>query len=281
MMLTLGCLALTFSCQTKKSESSTPEVPTDNPEVTEVLNQEITTMEVTYYAADSTALQGYFAAPVSAGNSVPGVLVVHEWWGHNEYARQRARDLAALGYAALAVDMYGEGKTAEHPEDAGKFAGMVMQNLETARERFEAGLTALKAQSGVDPERIGAIGYCFGGSVALTMANSGYDLDAVAVFHSGVQLPVMPTSDLKAKVLVCNGAEDPMVTAESVATFKRMMDSIGASYEYIAYENATHSFTSKAADSLGKKFNMPIAYNAEADSKSWEEMKKLFKVTWP
>lgn len=230
--------------------------------------------EVTY-SADTTQLKGYIAYDETLKGKRPGVLVVHEWWGHNAYSRERAEMLAELGYTALALDMYGNGKQASHPEDAGKFSGMVMQNLDAAQARFDAALQVLKSHPTVDPGHIAAIGYCFGGSVVLTMADAGKELDAVAAFHSGVQLPIMPNDRLKARVLVCNGADDPFIPAESVMAYKRAMDSIHAEYTYIAYPGAKHSFTSKAADSLGRKFNLPLAYQEKADKESWEELKKL------
>ena len=188
--------------------------------------------------------------------------------------------LAELGYTALAVDMYGDGKQAMHPDDAGKFSGMVMSNIDEAKARFDAALKLLKSQSTVDSTRIAAIGYCFGGSVVLTMANAGEDLDAVAAFHSGVQLPIMPNKDIKARILVCNGAADPFVSEESVEAFKKAMDESGAQYEYIAYEGAQHAFTSKEADSLGRKFNLPLAYQEKADKASWEALQKLLNDTF-
>lgn len=226
---------------------------------------------------DSTTLNGYLAFDTNDSSTRPGILVVHEWWGHNAYSRERADMLAELGYVALAVDMYGNGKQAAHPEEAGQFAGMVMGNFEEAKSRFEAALTTLKNHPNVDPEKIGAIGYCFGGSVVLSMANAGYDLDAVAAFHAGLQLPVMPDSGMvKGKVLVAQGADDPFVAEQHVADFKAAMDSAGADYEYVTYEGAVHAFTSKDADSLGAQFDLPLAYNAEADSASWEKLKVLF-----
>lgn len=231
--------------------------------------------EVVTYAADSLNMKGYLVWDENATGKRPGVIVVHEWWGHNDYVRQRAEMLAELGYVALAIDMYGDGKQAGHPDDAGKFAMSVMGNIDGATARFKAALEMLRAQESVDAEKIAAIGYCFGGSVALTMANAGLDLDAVAAFHSGVQLPIMPTTDIKAKVLVCNGAVDPFIPAETVAAYKKAMDSVQANYKYIAYENASHSFTSKAADSLAKEFDLPLAYQQEADEKSWAELQKL------
>ncbi|RNC86247.1 MAG: dienelactone hydrolase family protein [Winogradskyella sp.] len=227
------------------------------------------------YATDSTNLKGYIAYDEAKAGKRPGVIIVHEWWGHNDYVRERADMLAELGYTAIAVDMYGDGKQASHPDDAGKFAMSVFSNLPEATARFNAALDLLKEHKSVDAEKIAAIGYCFGGSVALTMANSGADLDAVAAFHSGVGLPVMPNDKLKAKVLVCNGADDPFINPESVVAFKSALDSIGAKYEYVSYPGVKHSFTSKAADENAKKFDLPLAYDAKADMQSWESLQKL------
>lgn len=232
--------------------------------------------EVTY-SSDTINMKGYFATNAQTGEKVPGILVIHEWWGHNEYARQRADMLADLGYVALAIDMYGDGKTADHPEDAGKFAGMVFQNIDQSRAKFEAAIKTLQDHPNVDPDRIAAIGYCFGGTVAFNMANAGYDLDAVAAFHSSLALPIAPDQELlKAKILVCNGADDGFIQPESIDAFKAAYEGIGADLEYISYPGAVHSFTSKEADANGAKFNLPLAYNAAADSASWEEMKELF-----
>lgn len=230
--------------------------------------------EVTY-ASDSTSLKGYIAYDENKKGKRPGVIVVHEWWGHNDYVRHRADSLAKLGYTAIAIDMYGDGKVATHPNDAGKFMRQAVANLPEAKARFKVAMELLKQQESVDPDKIAAIGYCFGGSVALTMANSGMDLDAVAAFHSGVGLPIMPNSDLKARVLVCNGADDPFINPKSVEAFKSAMDSIGANYEYIAYPGVKHSFTSKEADANGEKFKLPFKYDADADQKSWASLQKL------
>ncbi len=259
------------ACKTEKKEEIA--------EMPEVLEQSIAGEEVTY-TTESTSMKGYLAYDDSTKEKRPGILVVHEWWGHNDYTRERARMLAELGYTALAVDMYGDGKQANHPDDAGKFSGMVMQNIDEAKARFDSALKLLKSQASVDSTQIAAIGYCFGGSVVLTMANAGEDLDAVAAFHSGVQLPIMPNEDLKARVLVCNGAADPFVSEESIVAYKTAMDKIGANYTYIAYEGAQHAFTSKEADSLGQKFSLPLAYQEKADKASWEELKSLLNETF-
>ncbi len=271
VLSTLGVLlVLGAACKQKK------ETPTTAEEKVESLPIKVKGEEITY-ATDSTNLKGYIAFDENATEKRPGVLIVHEWWGHNEYVRERADMLAELGYTAIAVDMYGEGKQADHPDDAGKFAMSVFSNLPEATARFNAALEVLKGHESVNSDKIAAIGYCFGGSVVLTMANSGADLDAVAAFHSGVQLPVMPSSDLKAKVLVCNGAEDPFISPESITAFKSAMDSINADYQYIAYPGVKHSFTSKAADANGEKFGLPLAYDADADAKSWERLQKLLE----
>lgn len=260
------------SCKNKTESSTKTE------EVSEALPVSVKGEEVRY-ATDSTNLKGYIAYDSNAEGKRPGILIVHEWWGHNDYVRRRADMLAELGYTALAVDMYGDGKQADHPDDAGKFAMSVMTNLPEATARFDAAMKLLKSHTSVDSAKIGAIGYCFGGSVVLTMANSGAELDAVAAFHSGVQLPVMPSDKLKAKVLVCNGAEDPFISPESVMVFKKAMDSIGAVYEYVSYPGVKHSFTSKEANANGEKFELPLAYDAEADTKSWASLQRLLAET--
>jgi dienelactone hydrolase len=257
------------------SSQSNQETKQETSDIAEIPAISVAGEEVSY-SDDSTELVGYISYDENMESKRPGVIVIHEWWGHNEYVRERADMLAELGYTALALDMYGEGKQAAHPEDAGKFSGMVMSNMDLATARFDAAVELLKAHPSVDSEKIAAIGYCFGGSVALTMANAGKDLDAVAAFHSGVQLPIMPGEDLKAKVLVCNGAEDPFISPESVTAFKEAMDAANADYRYIAYEGAVHSFTSKYADENGEKFELPLKYQKEADEASWDELIALF-----
>jgi dienelactone hydrolase len=186
--------------------------------------------------------------------------------------------LAALGYVALAVDMYGNGKQAQHPDDAGKFAAEATSNIATMTARFNAALATLRQNEHVDPNRIAAIGYCFGGGVVLNMARSGADLKAVASFHGSLATDhPAEKGGVKGKILVCTGADDKFIGKEAVDGFKKEMKAAGADCKVISYPGATHSFTNPDADSLAKKFNMPIAYNEKADRASWEEMKKLFK----
>jgi len=233
--------------------------------------------EVSYQTGD-TVMKGYLARDDALQGKRPGILVVHEWWGQNAYARKRADMLAALGYTALAVDMYGEGQTAAHPEDAGKFSGAVRKNLPLMKARFEAARNFLNAQPSVDPEKNAAIGYCFGGSVVLEMARAGEDLDGVVSFHGSLG-GLGPVSDnVKAKILVANGADDPFVTAEQIDMFKQDMDAAGADYRFINYPGAKHSFTNPEANAFGEKFGLPLAYNADADAASWQAMQDFLKT---
>lgn len=238
----------------------------------EVRHEEVT------YSANGTALKGYLAYDDAVKGKRPGVLVVHEWWGHNEYARKRARMLAELGYTALAVDMYGDGKQAAHPDDAGKFAGEVMQNMEAAKARFLAALELLKKHKTVDGGRIAAIGYCFGGAIVLHAARWGMDLKGVASFHGsyGTQTPAQ-AGKVKAAVLVCHGGADQFSTDEQIAAFQKEMADAKVDFKFVSYEGAKHSFTNPDADEAAKKFEIPLGYNKMADEKSWADMKQFFK----
>jgi dienelactone hydrolase len=229
------------------------------------------------YKANGVVLKGYLAYDDAIEGERPGVLVVHEWWGHNEYARGRARMLAGMGYTALAVDMYGNGKTAEHPDNAAKFSSEVMKNQEVARGRFMAALEVLKGHGTVNPDRIAAIGYCFGGGVVLAMARSGVDLDGVVSFHGNLSTTEPArTGEVKTSILVCHGADDPFVSEEQIETFKKEMKSAEADLTFKSYEGAVHSFTNPDADRIGKKFDLPLAYNQKADQKSWSDMQSFF-----
>jgi dienelactone hydrolase len=228
------------------------------------------------YSADGVTMKGFIAYDKNIEGKRPGVLVVHEWWGLNDYARMRAKMLAGLGYTALALDMYGEGKQAMHPDDAGKFSSEIMKNFETGKSRFLAALEFLKKQNTVDREKIAAIGYCFGGGVVLNMARQGVDLQGVASFHGGLMaLKPAARGTIKAKILVLHGEADKFTTAEQIAAFRKEMTDAGADYKFIAYPGAMHSFTNPEADKYAKKFKIPLGYNADADHKSWDELKKF------
>ena len=234
--------------------------------------------EEVQYKAGNTVLKGYLAYDDAVKGKRPGVLVVHEWWGHNEYARERARMLAALGYTALALDMYGDGHQAHHPDEAGKFSGEVRKNLVLAKQRFDAAQRLLKKNPTVDGKNIAAIGYCFGGAIVLEMARQGENLKGVVSFHGSLNTDQpAKAGKVKARLLVLTGEADPFVPAEQVEAFKKEMEAAKTPYRVIAYPGAKHSFTSKEADQYGQKFNLPLAYNAEADQKSWAEMQAFFK----
>ncbi|MBI5753395.1 MAG: dienelactone hydrolase family protein [Hydrogenophilales bacterium] len=224
------------------------------------------------YQANGTTLKGYIAYDDAIKGKRPAVLVVHEWWGHNAYARKRADMLAELGYTALAVDMYGDGRQANHPDEAGKFATEVSRNMPMAKARFEAGMQLLRKQNTVDARQIAAIGYCFGGGVVLAMARMGEDLKGVASFHGslGADNPAQP-GKIKARIISFTGEDDPMVNADMVAAFKQEMGNAGANFRVVTYPGVKHSFTNPDADELGKKFNLPLAYNAAADKDSWQQ----------
>jgi dienelactone hydrolase len=204
--------------------------------------------KVISYNAGNMTLNGYIAYDDSTDVKRPGILVVHEWWGHNDYARKRADMLAELGYTALAVDMYGDGKQAEHPSDAGKFAAEVRQNMPVATERFLAALQVLKKHPSVDPDQIAAIGYCFGGGIVLQMARQGLDLDAVVSFHGSLATdkPAVP-GVVKARIMVCNGADDKMITPEQIQAFHQEMKAAGVDYKFVSLPGAMHSFTNPDA----------------------------------
>jgi dienelactone hydrolase len=228
--------------------------------------------EAVEYKAGGAVMKGYLAYDDAAKGKRPGVLVVHEWWGHNEHARDAARKLAEAGFVALAVDMYGDGKTAEHPKDAGAFSGEVMKNMGVMQERFAAARAVLTKQPNVDAKRIGAVGFCFGGSVVLARARQGEDLRAVATFHANLatQAPAQQ-GKFKPKVLVLTGAADPMIDAPQVAAFEQEMKAAGVDYRVVSYPGAKHGFTNPEATAYGQKFNIPLAYDAEAAQKSWAE----------
>ncbi len=232
------------------------------------------------YTADGTVMKGYLAYNDKIEGKRPGILVVHEWWGLNDYTRRRARMLAELGYTALALDMYGEGKQATHPDDAGKFATEVMKNFDMGKARFLAGEDLLKKQPTVDPGRIAAIGYCFGGGVVLNIARQGADLKGVVTFH-GSLMAVKPAEPgtIKGKLLVLHGGDDKFTTPEQIESFKQEMTRAGADYKFIVYPGAMHAFTNPDATAYGKKFKIPLAYNKKADKESWAEMKKFLEET--
>lgn len=231
--------------------------------------------EVIYTSGDTT-LKGYIAYDDAIRGRRPGILVVHEWWGNNGYTRERATMLAKLGYTALALDMYGEGKEARHPDEAAKFSNELAKNLPLAKARFESAIKLLQQQDNVDPKNIAALGYCFGGSVVLQMARLGEDLKGVASFHGSLatETPAEP-GKVRARIISFTGTEDPMIPAKQVVAFRQEMERAGVDYKVVTFAGVKHSFTNPAADEYGRKFNLPLAYDAAADKASWDETKSF------
>ncbi len=235
----------------------------------------IDTREVRY-SAGGADMVGFVAYPAGDASGLPGVLVVHEWWGLNDYARSRAEKLAAQGYVAMAIDMFGGGKTTTHPSDAKKFAAEAMANEDAAAARFLAAAQVLKDDPRTDPNELAAIGYCFGGGVVLAMARRGAELDLVASFHGslGAKQPLAP-GVFEGQIFVATGAADPFVPAEQVTAFEAEMKQANARYELVSYEGAKHGFTNPGATALGEANQLPLAYDAAADEASWNRLLSL------
>jgi len=234
---------------------------------------EVKTKGITY-TYDGVTFKGHLAWDDAATGKRPGVLVCHEWWGLNDYARKRAEKLAALGYVAFACDMYGEGKTTEHPKEAGQMATAVRKNLKMWQGRARAALKVLLDQSNVDGGKVAAIGYCFGGSTALQLAYTGADLSAVVTFHAALPEPTPEQAKaIKPKILICHGAADPFVPEEAAKKLRDAFESAKVDYEMNYYGGAQHSFTVRDIARANVK---GLAYNAEADRRSWHDMMHLF-----
>ena len=229
------------------------------------------------YRSDSTELNGYLAWDEAISGSRPGVLVVHEWWGQNDYVQRRARMLAELGYTAMAIDMYGDGKVADNPQDAEAYMMEVFGDMQSGQERFQAAFDLLAAHEACDSTEISAIGYCFGGAIALHMARIGIDLKAVGSFHPGTLATESPAEagKFKARVLVCAGADDPMIPAEQRDAFEKEMTNAGVQSEVVIYPGVLHGFSVPEATDRGKALGMPLAYDEHADQDSWNRLKSL------
>ncbi len=234
------------------------------------------------YVADGVKMKGYMAYDDAIKGKRPGVLVVHEWWGLNDYAKKRANMLAEAGYMALAMDMYGDGKTVDHPKDAGELSGSVIKNPALSRARFDAARKFLDVQPLVKRGQIAALGYCFGGAVVLNMARAGEPLKGVASFHGMLMTdtPAKPGA-VKAKVRVFTGEADPMVPPAHIEAFKNEMTNAKADWQLVSYPGVKHSFTNPGADAFGEKFGLPLKYDAHADQSSWAHtldfLKSVFK----
>ena len=243
-----------------------------------VANAEVRTREIEYKQGD-TVLQGLVAWDDGVKGRRPGVLVVHEWWGHNEHARDQAKRLAAGGYVGFALDMFGKGKVTTHPKEAQAFMSEAKKDPAVIMARFRAALEQLKRDPHVDVEQLAAIGYCFGGSVVLDVARSGADLDGVVSFHGALttQTPA-ERGKVKAKILVLTGAADPFVPGGQIEAFTREMKAADAKFQVVSFLDAKHGFTNPNAGKAGLE---ALEYNAEADKKSWVALLGFFKEVFP
>jgi dienelactone hydrolase len=213
----------TYSCNNADKK---PEAETKEPEMKEEKQPKYKEDNVTY-SGDNVTMNGYVVYDESKEGARPAVLVIHEWWGLNDYTKRRAKQLADLGYIAMAVDMYGNGKTADNPDSAGKLAMPFYKNPQMTKARFDAALEKLKSYAQTDPNNIAVMGYCFGGAQSLNLARMGEDLKGAVSFHGNLIGVPLDKSKLKADILVCHGAADPFVPQDEVKKFRQQMDSAG------------------------------------------------------
>ena len=230
------------------------------------------------YAVGDAVHQGYLAYDDEIADARPGIIIVHEWWGLNDYIVRRAHMLAELGYAALAIDMYGGGAIAQDTDQAGALMTGVLNDMATGTAALKAGYELLLTQPGVDPERTAAMGYCFGGAMALHMARIGLPLSAVASFHGALgSFHTAEPGSIQAKILVCHGAADSMVTMDDLEGFKQEMEAAQADYEVLLLADAKHGFSNPQADVNAEKYGIDLGYQQSADEKSWEALQALLK----
>lgn len=232
-------------------------------------------LKVLEYKEGDTALEGYLGFDDAVSGKRPGVLVIHDWWGVGPYVKQRVEQLAALGYVALAADIYGKGVRPATMDEAAELANRYKANRSLLRSRADAGLKALKANSSVNTKRMAAIGYCFGGTAALELARSGADVVGIVSFHGGLQTPTPDDAKhLRGKVLVLHGADDPFVPPPEVLAFQEEMRKAHVDWQMIVYGGAVHSFTNPNA---GHDPSVGAAYNEKADKRSWQAMKTFLQ----
>jgi dienelactone hydrolase len=260
-LLFLLLIIVTAACN-----NSTRQPATEEPKLKE---------ETVTYTGDSVQMNGFLVYEEGKDSIRPAVLVVHEWDGLNDYAKYRARELAKLGYVAFAADVYGNGKTTTDPDSALAYSLPFYENPQMTQRRIDAAIAKIKTYRQVDTNNIAAVGYCFGGGMLLNSVRLGTPLKAIVSFHGSLVGTPANKDLLKSAILVCHGGDDPFVTPEEVAKFKKQMDSIGAHYTFKVYENARHGFTNPAHNNQEE----PVLYNAKADSASWMDMKAFFQQT--
>lgn len=283
MITAIGLLSILACSPSADTDAGSKSANTAAPSSSEAPAQAATDVrgEVVSYEVAGVPLTGYLAYDANKQGRRPGVLVIHEWWGHNDYARKRADMLAEMGYTAFALDMYGDGKLAEHPADAQKFAMEIIGNMDTGLARIAAARELLVKHPTTDPEKIAAIGYCFGGGLVLHLARIGAGYDAVASFHGGLE-PLAPAGPgiADTRIFVAHGAEDSFVSPEAFEAFRKEMAEAPADLTLVTYPGAKHSFTNPEATEIGKKFDLPVEYNEQADRESWAELERFLAETF-
>ena len=238
------------------------------------IQAEVKTKTIEYRDGD-VVLEGYVAwDPVKTDQAAPGVLVVHQWLGLTEYEQSRCKQLAELGYVALALDIYGQGVRPTNMQQARQMSGTYKADRQLYRRRLNLGLEQLRKQQGVDPSRLVAIGYCFGGTGVIELARSGADIDGVVSFHGGLDSPT-PTDGrkIKSKILICHGADDPFVPKADIEAMQAEFNAATVDWQMISYSGTVHSFTQPMA---GNDNSNGAAYNASADKRSWQAMQQFF-----
>jgi dienelactone hydrolase len=266
----LAALVILASCNNRSNKKTTmSNENTGTPQIKE---------EAVNITKGDTTFKNFVYYDAANDSARPAVLVIPEWWGINDYPRMRAKQLAELGYVAMAVDMYGNGDTASNPQEATAKATPFYKDPNMALSRINAALAKLRAYKQVDTSRMAAIGYCFGGTAVLNAARLGADLKGVVSFHGDFPQEPVDRNLFKASVLICHGADDKFVPETSLNSFKQKLDSAGVPYTVKLYPGATHAFSNPNATAAGQKFKIPIAYNEAADKGSWNEMKTFFST---
>lgn len=241
------------------------------------LHAEVQTRTIEY-SVNGEPHTGYLAWDDASTGERPGVLVVHEWWGHGQFVRDQAEKLARAGYTAMAVDMYGEGKSADHPKEAEAFMKEANSDMDAMKAGFLTAMERLQDHDTVDPDRIAAQGYCFGGAVVLNMARMGVDLDGVVSYHGSLGSPIKAESgDISARIQVYTGGADQFVPAEQVSGFVQEMHGAGAEYMVRSFPGGRHSFMNPDADQYAEEFGMPIGYDEEAAEAAWQGTMRFYE----
>src|SRR5690606_32562017 len=263
-------VVLFISCETKENQAQTLE--------SESVADTLARAENVNYTYGDKSYISYVAYKGDTTHLKPVVLIIPEWWGLDNYARNRAKMLAEEGYFAMALDFYGKGQIVSNPEDAQKMAAPFYEDPALALNAYEAARHELRRYVNADTANIVVMGYCFGGAHALNLGRQKEDLKGAVSFHGNLMTGVKPNNN-SVKMLVLNGEADSFVSKEEIEAFKAEMDSAKIDYQLINYPNAVHAFTNPEATELGKKFDLKIAYNEEADKKSWEELLKFLQET--